>query len=260
MINMKLNWKSNNYVTVDKQKIPLAYDSENFYNEKEVIRKNSKLIFFLKRMIWPISNFLSYYLIDGFIEKGIGVWIKSSISKESIFLDIGCGNFRLQKYISKTLTYNAIDLSLSEFHLGRILKQKNSNICIASAKQIPIGSNSVSFIASTECFQHIPEFEKAAEEMYRILKPGSILVCSNSNPYSKKYQRKGPHIGVYNKWTNKQFIDLMESKNFRLIENYMKGYWLPLPKWLTQISIQFPITSNKENLNTCFFYKFVVVK
>ena len=45
-------------------------------------------------------------------------------------------------------------------------------------------SNSVSFIASTECFQHIPEFEKAAEEMHRVLKPGAILVCSNSNPYS----------------------------------------------------------------------------
>ena len=254
----KINWISDDFIKTGNYKVPVS--NHNLKINNSCIRKSTKINLILKRLLWPFVRSFSYIFIDGFIKEQIGKWIKEDVNNKSVFLDIGCGNFGLHKYISSDITYNAIDLSLSEFQLGRILKQKNSNICIASAKQIPIGSNSVSFIASTECFQHIPEFEKAAEEMHRVLKPGAILVCSNSNPYSKKYQRKGPHIGVHNKWTNKQFIDLMESKNFRLIENYMKGYWLPIPKWLSQISIQFPITSNKEHLNTCFLYKFVVVK
>lgn len=158
------------------------------------------------------------------------------------------------------MIYNAIDISLSEFHVRRIFKNKNLNVCIASAEKIPLEDNSVNIIASTECFQHIPEFDVAVKEMYRILKPGSTLICSSSNPYSHKYDKKGPHIGVYNKWSNNEFIEYMKTKNFKLVDNSMKGYWIPLPKWLIKISIQFPITSKKEKLNTSFFYKFKIIK
>ncbi|MDA7693779.1 class I SAM-dependent methyltransferase [Flavobacteriaceae bacterium] len=254
----KIKWISDEFIKIENYKVLVS--DNNLKINNSCIRKSTKINLILKKLLWPFIKSFSFIFIDGFIKEQIGKWIKEAVNNKSVFLDIGCGNFGLHKYISSDIAYNAIDLSLSEFQLRRILKHKNSNICIASAKQIPIETNSVSFVASTECFQHIPNFEEAADEMHRILKPGAILVCSNSNPYSKKYQSKGPHIGVYNMWTNKQFIDFMESKNFRLTENYMKGYWLPLPKWLTNISIQFPITSKKENLNTCFLYRFVVIK
>lgn len=254
----KIKWITDDFIKIENYKVQVSDNNLNINNSS--LRKSTKINLILKKSLWPFVKSFSFTFIDGFIKEQIGKWIKEVVNNKSVFLDIGCGNFGLHKYLSSDIAYNAIDLSLSEFQLRRILKYKNSNICIASAKQIPIENNSVSVIASTECFQHIPNFEKVAEEMHRILKPGGILVCSNSNPYSKKYQSKGPHIGVYNIWTNKQFIDLMESKNFRLEENYMKGYWLPLPKWLTKISIQFPITSKEENQNTCFLYKFIVIK
>jgi len=254
----KIKWITDDFITIENYKVLVSDNNLKFNNS--CLRKSTRINLLLKKLLWPFVKSFSFIFIDGFIKEQIGKWIKEVVNNNTVFLDIGCGNFGLHKYIPSDIAYNAIDLSLSEFQLRRILKHENSNLCIASAKKIPIGNNSVSLIASTECFQHIPNFEKAVEEMYRISKPGAILVCSNSNPYSKKYKIKGPHIGVYNMWTNEHFIDLMESKNFRLLENYMKGYWLPLPKWLTKISIQFPIKSKEENLNTCFLYKFEVIK
>ena len=87
------------------------------------------------------------------------------------------------------------------------MKNKNSNIVIASAKEIPLESSTVSIVASTKCFQHINEFDLAIREMYKVLKYGKILVCTNSNPFSNK-QKKWSHNGVYNFWSNDQFINL----------------------------------------------------
>ena len=257
---MKLKWKTDRFINIGKYKIPVFIDEKTLNKGIVFIRKDSKFIFFIKKLLWPVFKYLSDFFIDGFIEKGVGRWLKKSLDKKSIFLDIGCGNTRLSNYLKNNIIYNAIDLSLSEFHLLRVMKKKNSNICFASANKIPIESNSVSIVTSTECFQHIQNFNQAIDEIYRILKPGAILICTNSNPYAFKYDQKGPHEGVYNKWTNSEFIEFMKSKNFKLIDNYMKGYWVPLPKWLNKISIQLPISSKKENLNTCFFYKLEVIK
>tara|TARA_R110002051_G_scaffold303610_1_gene372557 strand:- start:6384 stop:7160 length:777 start_codon:yes stop_codon:yes gene_type:complete len=256
----KLTWITDNFIVVSGSNVPISKNLKHQNNQVSGVRHDSKYILFLKNMFWPFFKFLTDCTIDGFIERGIGKWIKSSINEESVFLDIGCGNTRLYKYLPNNIIYNAFDISISEFHLRRILYKKNVNICLSSAHKIPLKSNSVSIAASTECFRHIPDFEKAILEMYRILKPCAILVCSNANAYSKKYQIKGPNENACNNWSYNEFVDLMERNNFKLIEGYMKGLWIPLPSWLTKASVQLPITSTEESNNTNFFYKFKVVK
>lgn len=87
--------------------------------------------------------------------------------------------------------YNAFDLSLSEFHLRRVLrKSDNVNVALASATNIPLESDLVSLIVSTECFEHIPEIDNAMDEIHRVAMPEAILICSIPNNYCYKYQKK----------------------------------------------------------------------
>lgn len=254
----KLKWTTDNIIEIDKYKIPIN-SSLKISENQNFIRDSLDVILVLKKLLWPIFKLISDLCVDGFIEKGIGRWIKESSNKNSIFLDIGCGNTKLHRYIPSNFCYNAFDLSFSKFHLLRALKKKNANIAIASAKDIPLKSNTVTIVASTECFQHINKFDQVIKEVHRVLKPGGVLVCTNSNPYSHKYKKKGPHIGIYNMWSNEEFIDIMKANKFVLIENYMKGYWIPFPRWITKISFQIPISSKDEYMNTCFFYKFKTI-
>ncbi|MEH6748175.1 MAG: class I SAM-dependent methyltransferase [Maribacter arcticus] len=256
----KLFWNPVNIIKIDGSEVPISCMLKNQNNQVAGVRHDSQKKLFFKKLSWPTFKFLTDFFIDGFIEKGIGKWIRNSIKDDSTFLDIGCGNTRLHKYLPKHIIYNAFDLSISEFHLRRILLKKNSNVCLCSATHIPLESNTVSLAASTECFRHIPEFEKAILEIYRILKPGAVLICSNANPYSYKYKIKGPNENACNNWSNEEFIELMKRNNFRFVDGYTKGYWVPLPSWITKASIQLPISSKSEYYNTNFFYKFEVVK
>ena len=79
----KINWITYNYIKLGVYKIPTAYSNIN--TNHLIIRKNSPIILIIKKLVWPISKLLSDAFIDGFIEKVIGQWIKSSINEQSIF-------------------------------------------------------------------------------------------------------------------------------------------------------------------------------
>ena len=101
-------------------------------------------------------------LIDGFIEREIGKLIKRYIVEESVFLEIGCGDMSLRRFVPSDIWYNALDLELSDFYIIGVLRGKqNINIVLSSATEIPAPSSAVSLIVSTETFKHIPEIDKA---------------------------------------------------------------------------------------------------
>jgi ubiquinone/menaquinone biosynthesis C-methylase UbiE len=200
-------------------------------------------------------------MIDGFIEWEIGKLIKNNLQEDSVFLEIGCGDMSLRRYIPSNFWYNALDLELSEFHIVKAMKsQSKVNIILASATEIPAPANTASLIVSTETLEHIPEIDKAVSEIYRIAMPGSIFICSIPNNNCYKYDKKGPHTGHINSWTYEGFIEYMNSNNFELVDGFMKGKWIPFPLWMTKTSYQLPISSKSEYHNTNFFYVFKINK
>lgn len=257
----RVKWITDKVITLDKYEIPVADNLTDQVNQQVGIYKDTKLIKIVKMFAWPLVNLKEFFLSDGFIEVEAGKWIKQYVTKDTVFLEVGCGSMNLKRFLPATICYNAFDVLFSEFHLLRVLKKdKNINLCIASATEIPIESNTVSLIVSTECFEHIPEIEKAISEIQRIAVPNAKLICSIPNNYCYKYKKKGPHPGHINNWAYDEFIKFMGDHGFQLLNGYMKGFWISLPLWLTKVSCQLPLTSKKEFYNTNFFFVFDVIK
>ncbi len=196
-------------------------------------------------------------MVDGFIKREVGKLIKKFLRHNTEFLDIGCGDMSLVRFLPSNLWYNAIDISLSEFHLKRVLnKREKINVALASAASIPLDSASISLAVSTEVLEHIPDIDKALSEIYRILKPGGILIISIPNNYCYKYQKKGPHPEHVNNWTFKEFKEYIINQGFIYLEGYLKGFWIPLKIVPGTASYQLPISSKNEFYNTNFFFVF----
>jgi SAM-dependent methyltransferase len=257
----KIEWLTDTYRTVGDYQIPCASDLVAGYNQGSGIKLNSKLKLRLKHFIWPLWKLRADLLVDGFIEREIGKLINRYMVKDAVFLDIGCGDMRLRRFVPSDSWYNALDLELSEFHIIRVLRdEQNVNIVLASATEIPVLSSTVSLIVSTETFEHIPEIEKAIQEIYRIATSDARVICSIPNNYCYKYVKKGPHGGHINNWTYEGFIKYMESNHFEFVEGFMKGKWVPFPLWITKTTYQVPLSSRLEYHNTNFFYVFRVCK
>lgn len=224
------------------------------------IRHDNWLKLLMKRVAWYPFYLRNELLTDGFIIRHVGRWVRHMTNPDTIFLDIGCGDMMLNKYLPRSIVYNAFDVSFSEFHLRRMLNKGNVNLAFASATCIPLNCCSVNLIAATEVLEHIDDVDSAIKEIYRVAKRGAILLISIPNNHCHKYQKKGPHPDHCNSWRYDEFVDFICSFGFRLVEGSMKGFWMPLPLKITKTSYQLPITSNKEFYNTNFFFVFECTK
>ena len=256
-----LKWQNIEVARVGGCEVAVAKNLGAAFNQGVGIRRQTSFQLLYKAALWPTLNIRNKIVVDGFIERRVGQWVQQNFNPDTVFLDIGCGAMGLSRFIPGDHIYNALDIELSEFHVRRVFRTRSAvNLVAASAKDIPLEESSVSLIASAETFAHIQGFLEVAKEMYRILRPGGILVCSIPNNFCNKYQVKGPHAGHVNDWSYQGFLDLMESEGFRLIEGLMMGRWIRLPPSLIKTSYQLPFSSIVEEENTNFFYKFSVVK
>ncbi len=253
----KIEWATDHCVVVGKHRVSYVTNLEAGYNQGCGVKRDSKTRLFFKSLLYPVYKIRNYLVVDGFIEYQIGRLITKYISDDTLFLEIGCGDMSLRRFLPKSVSYNALDLELSEFQLRRNLRKRGAiSIVLASATDIPAPSGIVSLIVSTETFEHIPKINKALEEISRVASPKATLICSIPNNCCYKYEKKGPHRGHVNDWTFDEFTHLMKLHSFELVEGFMKGWWIPLPKWLTRQSYQLPFSSECEYYNTNFFYVF----
>lgn len=99
-------------------------------------------------------------------------------------LDIGCGN----GYLLYQFRNSFNSLVGLEFSKHRLLQAKiNMADCDFTAVQgsaenmSEIVTNSIDRIVSADTIEHIPDVYSAIDEMYRVLKPGGILVMNTPN-------------------------------------------------------------------------------
>jgi len=259
----RLQWRLNEEILVGSYKIFCADDLKKTSNghNATLIRGNSPAKLATKFFLWPIYDTFDAFLGSKFIERAVGKWIAQLANEQTVFLDIGCGSMRLMKYLPEKVIYNGFDIAFSEFHIKRLFRKGlTPNIAFASATHIPLDSESVNLIASTEVFEHIPDIDKAMDEIRRISINGANIVCSIPNNYCYKYEKKGPHPDHVNNWTYDEFILFMKSKGFDYEKGFKKGYWIPLPTWLTDKSYQLPLCPKEEFYCTNFFYHFKICK
>lgn len=99
-------------------------------------------------------------------------------------LDIGCGNgFLLYQFRTSYRKLVGLEYSAHRLAQARINLADYDFVPVeGSAENMSeIGSNSIDRIISADTIEHIPDVYAAAAEMFRVLKPGGMLVINTPN-------------------------------------------------------------------------------
>lgn len=119
----------------------------------------------------------------------------SSIQRDAVVLDIGCGRGDLISHLSINcrgvygLDYSENALLFSKETVGRLPDNQRKKICLlcADACQLPFKDNALDYIFSVDVFEHLKdnELKSLVKEMHRILKKGGRFIVHTSP--NKKY-------------------------------------------------------------------------
>ena len=109
-------------------------------------------------------------------------------------LDVGSGNgYVLSKYASEgadvfgiDITEAGIDLCQQRFELLGL----KGEFQVADAQNIPFPDNTFDCVCSMGVLHHVPDTQKALNEIHRVLKPGGRLIVMFYHRHSAKYQFK----------------------------------------------------------------------
>lgn len=123
-----------------------------------------------------------YAQLDKKIMDKIDLIINSIPKEVKSIADIGCGDGTISNELNKHFNVIALDRSFNA------LKYVNADKAEASADQLPIKSNSVDLIFSSEMIEHLPEeiFSHAISEMKRICKKYIFLTFPNNENIEKQ--------------------------------------------------------------------------
>ncbi len=109
-------------------------------------------------------------------------------------LDVGSGNgYVLSKYAIEGAEVFGIDITQEGIDLCR-KRFDNLNLQghfqVADAQKLPFADNSFDCVCSMGVLHHVPDTQKALDEIYRVLKPGGRLIVMFYHRNSAKYQLK----------------------------------------------------------------------
>lgn len=154
-----------------------------------------------------------------------------SPSQGEKILDIGCGNARDLAIIATTgAQVVGVDIAEGMVSAARqeLVKLGIENVLlrVGDATQLDFADGEFDKVLCSEVIEHIPDAEKALAEIWRVLKPGGMLVLSTPNPKSwygfdrywiweRVLGKKWNH--PFDQWrTMSDLISMVERKGFKV--------------------------------------------
>lgn len=118
--------------------------------------------------------------------KRLEVFFEEFLSTEDLngksLLDAGCGTGWFSKIASEKGA-SVTSMDLGENLLAEVAKKCDSKRVVGSILEIPFPENTFDVVVSSEVIEHTPDPYKALHEIYRVLKPGGIMVLSTPNKF-----------------------------------------------------------------------------
>lgn len=110
------------------------------------------------------------------------------LAKDVATLDIGCGQgYNAQELVRHGAKLTAIDLTSKGLELATTrfaLRGLRAHFMLADAQRLPFQDESFGYLHSSGVIHHIPDMEKVAAEMHRVLRPAaqaSIMVYNKTS-------------------------------------------------------------------------------
>lgn len=98
------------------------------------------------------------------------------LSNPALILDLGCGTGGSFRLLRQWGTVVGLDASLVALQFAR---QKGMHyLTLGDGQQLPFASNSFDLVAVLDVLEHLDDDEKALREIWRVLKPGGMVVFS----------------------------------------------------------------------------------
>ena len=154
-------------------------------------------------------------------------------------LDVGCGDgfftaqilqrFNLKNVYGLDISSNALDLAR--------LKHPEINFQQGALNHISHESNSIDSITMIEVIEHLVDIEGTLKELFRVMKPGGILLIATTDFnwlkqviiaiffFEKYFYPTNPHIRFFKKST---LADILSKNGFSIIKYAWNGDYLKI--------------------------------
>lgn len=126
--------------------------------------------------------------------------------------DIGCGPGTTLAYLSDVKHLVGVDMSSCALSLAKE-RAPTARLIAADAAKIPLGKESFDLVFCLDMLEHLPAPEKAASEIFRILKPGSHLVATVP-AWQFLFGEHDHALGHYRRYRKPAFRALLEEAGF----------------------------------------------
>lgn len=187
-------------------------------------------------------------------------------------LDAGCGAGRHLSEAFRRRGVHVVGIDLSEKDVVtarntlRLMKKKGEDgggawlIARSDITNIPFDDESFDIVICSEVLEHIPEKERAAREIIRVLKTGKSLVVSVPRYFPERicwalsedyHTEKGGHIRIFKR---KELLNLLESAGARCVASDL-AHSLHSPYWWLKCLVGH---KNENSPLVKLYYKFLV--
>ncbi len=183
-------------------------------------------------------------------------WVLNGLPKTILpfneILDAGCGTGEISCFLSKKANVTGIDFSESSIKLANKLKErfqiKDVNFDVGDLTKIKLNKK-FDYIFSMGVLHHIPEMNKAIQNLKSHLKDNGIFVINVYNKYGKIHNRlfkqklnKTYDMDSYNHpyerfFTQKEFRGILNKNGLKVIG---MDHWIP--EWLRLITGKYIMT------------------
>ncbi len=115
-------------------------------------------------------------------------WLQPYLKKNSVFLEIGCGDGALSSSIA-TRVGRSFGLDVTDALIDYSKLPSNMSILLSKGTDVPLPDGVVDVAWSDQVMEHLHpgDAELQLAEIYRVLKPGGIYLCNTPNRVT------GPH-------------------------------------------------------------------
>ncbi len=147
-------------------------------------------------------------------------------AKQRDVLEVGCGTGLLLARF-REFSRRAVGIDLSEGMLDHA-RARGLEVTQGSATALPFEDASFDVACSFKVLAHIPDIERALAEMFRVVRPGGIVIGEFYNPYSVRALAKriagAQHIGaaydegsVYTRFDSPREVERLMPRSARLL-------------------------------------------